>query len=179
MSDRPDGVLSAARLALAIRRFREATPDGEIPSADPIAVIGIGCRLPGDIRSPEDCWRILSRGIDTVTEVPAGRWPVEDYYDADPMAAGKTNGRWGGFVSDPDLFDPVLFGISPREAVNIDPQQRLLLEVAWEAIQDSGRAPESLAGSKAGVFVGISLSDYEHLAFEDAYAINSNSCTGA
>ncbi len=178
MSDRPDAVLSAAKLALAIRRFRESTPDGEIPTADPIAVIGIGCRLPGDVRSPEDCWRILSRGIDVVTEVPAGRWPVEDYYDADPMAAGKTNGRWGGFVSDPGLFDPVLFGISPREAVNIDPQQRLLLEVAWEAIQDSGRAPESLAGTRTGVFVGISLSDYEHLSFDDAYAINSNSCTG-
>jgi len=178
MSDSPGDVLSAARLALAIRRFKEETPDCRMLAADPIAIVGIGCRLPGDVRSPEECWRVFAGGIDAVTEVPAARWSVDEYCDPDPAALGKTNGRWGGFVSDPDLFDPALFGISPREAASIDPQHRLLLEVAWEAIQDSGRAPESLAGSRAGVFIGICLSDYERLLFEDASAVNSNSCTG-
>ena len=111
--------------------------------------------------------------------MPPDRWSAEEWYDADPMAPGKTSGRWGGFVSDPYLFDPAYFGISPREAASIDPQQRLLLEVAWEAIQDSGRAPESLAGSRTGVFAGISLSEYERFLFEDPMRVNSNSCTGA
>jgi acyl transferase domain-containing protein len=174
-----EGVLSAARLALSIKRFREKTPDSGLLAADPVAIIGIGCRLPGDVRSPRDFWRVLKDGIDVITEVPKDRWSAEDYFDPDPMAAGKTNGRFGGFVSDPALFDPVLFGISPREAVSIDPQQRLLLEVAWEAIQDSGRAPESLTGSRTGVFAGLCLSDYERLLFEDQLAVNANTCTGA
>ena len=174
-----EGVLSAARLALAIKRFREKTPDSALLAADPVAIIGIGCRLPGDVRSPQDFWRVLKDGIDVITEVPKDRWAAQDYFDPDPMAPGKTNGRFGGFVSDPALFDPVLFGISPREAVSIDPQQRLLLEVAWEAIQDSGRAPESLTGSRTGVFAGICLSEYERLLFEDELAVNANTCTGA
>ena len=174
-----EGGLSAARLALAVKRFREKTPDCGILAADPIAIVGIGCRLPGDVRSPQDFWRVLKTGVDAVTEVPKERWSAEDYYDPDPMAPGKTNGRFGGFVSDPALFDPVLFGISPREAVTIDPQQRLLLEVAWEAIQDSGRGPESLTGSRTGVFVGISLSEYERLLFDDELTVNANTCTGA
>jgi acyl transferase domain-containing protein len=173
------GVLSAARLALAIKHFREERPNYEILGADPIAIVGIGCRFPGNVRSAEECWRVLADGIDVVTEVPEDRWPANEYFDSDPAVLGKTNGRWGGFVSDVDRFDPVLFGISPREAANMDPQQRLLLEVAWEAIQDSGRAPSSLAGSRTGVFVGISQGDYERLAFEDNLAINANSCTGA
>ncbi len=178
MSDSPVDVLSAARLALAIRRFREERPDSRMLAAEPIAIVGIGCRFPGDVNSPEDCWRVFAGGIDTVTEVPADRWPLKGYYDPDYMAAGKTNGRFGGFIADPYGFDPTLFGISPREAASIDPQQRILLETAWEAIQDSGRAPASLAGSRAGVFVGVGLAEYERQLFKDEFAINSNSCTG-
>jgi acyl transferase domain-containing protein len=174
-----ENVLSAARLALAVRRLKEERPDFAILQAEPLAVTGIGCRLPGNVSTPEDCWRVLADGIDTITEIPAGRWNAREYYDPDPQAPGKTNTRWGGFVPDAGMFDPVLFGISPREAANIDPQQRLLLEVAWEAIQDSGRAPESLAGGRAGVFVGVSLSDYERMALEDVPSINGNSCSGA
>ncbi|HEX4036861.1 MAG TPA: type I polyketide synthase [Acidobacteriaceae bacterium] len=179
MSAQHQGVLSAARLALAIKRVREERPDADLVNAEPIAVVGIGCRLPGGVHSPEDFWRVLVDGIDTVTEVPRDRWSADDYYDADGHTAGKTNSRWGGFVDDADRFDPVLFGISPREAATIDPQQRLLLEVAWEAIEDSGRAPESLAGSRTGIFVGIALSDYERFAMEDGGAIHGNSCTGS
>jgi acyl transferase domain-containing protein len=172
-------VLSAARLALAIKRFREERPDADILQAEPIAVVGIGCRMPGNVRSPEDFWQVVANGVDTVTEVPADRWAAEAYYDRDPLAPGKTNSRWGGFIADVDRFDPVLFGISPREAASIDPQQRLLLEVAWEAIQDSGRAPESQAGSRMGIFVGITLADYERFSMEDPGAIHANTCTGS
>ena len=179
MSAQPGNVLSAARMALAVKRFKEERPDSAILNADPIAIVGIGCRFPGNVRTPEDCWRVLADGIDAVTEVPGDRWPSDEYYDPDPKVAGKTNSRWGGFIPDASLFDPVLFGISPREAASIDPQQRLLLEVAWEGIQDSGRAPESLAGSRTGVFMGICSSDYERLSLEDAFSINSNTCTGA
>ena len=179
MSAPSENVLSAARLALAVRRFKEERSDFAILQAEPLAVIGIGCRLPGDVRTPEDCWRVLAHGIDVITEIPADRWNVREYYDPNLQASGKVNTRWGGFVPDTGMFDPVLFGISPREAANIDPQHRLLLEVTWEAIQDSGRAPESLAGCRAGVFVGISLSDYERMALEDALSINGNTCSGA
>src|ERR1700733_635944 len=179
LSADPQNILSAAQMALAVKRFKEERPDSGLLNADPIAVVGIGCRFPGNVRTPEECWRVLADGIDTITDIPGDRWPVATYYDADPIASGKTNSRWGGFIADADLFDPVLFGISPREAASIDPQQRLLLEVAWEAIQDSGRAPESLAGSRTGVFVGICLSDYERLAVGDASSITVNTCTGA
>jgi len=179
MNSPAESVLSAAQLALAIKRFKAERPDAGALAADPIAIVGIGCRFPGDVRSPEDCWRILANGVDVITEVPDDRWPANEYFNPDPTTPGKTNGRWGGFVSDPALFDPLLFGISPREAASIDPQQRLLLEVAWESIQDSGRSPESLAGTRTGVFVGICLADYERLAFQDDLAINANTCTGA
>ncbi len=178
MNDSPPGVLSAAKLTLAIRRSREETPDSPMLATEPIAIIGIGCRFPGAMITPEDCWRVFTYGIDVITEVPAERWSLSDYYDPDYMASGKTNGRWGGFIADPYLFDPTLFGISPREAATIDPQQRILLEVAWEAIQDSGQAPGSLAGSRVGVFVGAGLSEYERQVFKDEFTINSNSCTG-
>lgn len=173
------GVLSAARLALAVRRLREERPDARLLNAEPIAVVGIGCRLPGDVHSPADFWRVVANGVDTITEVPPDRWASDDYYDRDPAATGKTNCRWGGFIADVDRFDPLLFGISPREAASMDPQQRLLLEVAWEAIEDSGRAPESLAGSRTGVFVGIALADYERVAMEDGGSIHANTCTGS
>jgi len=133
--------LSAAKLALAIKRLRAEHPQADLVFSDPIAIIGMGCRFPGDVRSPQDYWRLLRDGVDAITKAPPERWDAEAYFDPDPQAPGKTNSRWGGFLSGQDLFDPLLFGISPREAASIDPQQRLLLEVAWETLWDSGRAP--------------------------------------
>jgi acyl transferase domain-containing protein len=178
MTHPPEDVISAARLALRVKRLREQTPEADLTGSEPLAIVGIGCRFPGEVHSPADFWRLLLNGVDAITTVPAGRWDAEAYYDPDPQTAGKTNGKWGGFVSDPDAFDPLVFGIAPREAASIDPQQRLLLEAAWEAIWDSGRSPESMAGSRAGVFAGISLSDYERLQFSDAAGLTANSCTG-
>lgn len=130
---------------------------------DPIAIVGIGCRFPGAADDPEAFWRLLSQGVDTVTEVPAERWDVDAFYDPDPDAPGKSYTRWGAFLSDVDKFDPQFFGISPREAVSMDPQQRLLLEVTWEALEQAGYAPDSLTGSQTGVFIGITSNDYSHL----------------
>ncbi len=130
---------------------------------EPIAVIGMGCRFPGGADSPEAYWRLLREGVDAVSEVPADRWDVDAYYDPDPEAPGKTCSRWGAFLREVDRFDAGFFNISPREATAMDPQQRLLLEVAWEALEDAGTAPDTLAGSATGVFVGISIADYMRL----------------
>jgi 8-amino-7-oxononanoate synthase len=127
---------------------------------DPIAIIGIGCRFPGAVQSPESFWHLLQTGIDAITEVPVNRWEVERFYDPDLSQPGKANTRWGGFLEAIDQFDPQFFGIAPREAVTMDPQQRLLLEVAWEALEDGGQIPERLRGSQTGVFIGIGTHDY-------------------
>ncbi|RMF24567.1 MAG: acyltransferase domain-containing protein, partial [Cyanobacteria bacterium J083] len=135
-----------------------ATP---LASAVPIAIIGMGCRLPG-AENPEAFWQLLSQGIDAIRR-QSGRWQGEE---------------WGGYLDDVDLFDPQFFSISPREAQRLDPQQRLLLEVVWEALEYGGIAPDKLAGSKTGVFVGISSSDYSHLQFHYGVEVNAYSGTG-
>jgi amino acid adenylation domain-containing protein len=133
----------------------------QIPSSapEPLAIIGLGCRLPG-AAEPEQFWRLLVEGRDAVTEVPPERWDVDLFYDPRPATAGKMSTRWGGFIDHPDRFDPELFSISPREAASMDPQQRLLLEVSWETFERAGLVPGELAGSRTGVFVGISSYDY-------------------
>ena len=152
MSDRSETVLSSAKLALAIKQLRAEKPNVSLLGSEPVAIIGIGCRFPGGVRSASEYWQLLHDGVDAITTIPADRWDADAYFDLDPQAPEKMNGRWGGFVSGADLFDPVFFGISPREAVSIDPQQRLVLEVSWEAMWNSGRAPGSLSGSRTGVF---------------------------
>ncbi|MCV7197195.1 sulfolipid-1 biosynthesis phthioceranic/hydroxyphthioceranic acid synthase [Mycobacterium angelicum] len=126
----------------------------------PIAVIGMGCRLPGGIDSPDMLWQALLRGDDLVTEIPADRWDADDYYDPEPGVPGRTVSRWGGFLDDVAGFDAEFFGISEREATSIDPQHRLLLETAWEAIEHAGLDPASLAGSSTAVFTGLAHEDY-------------------
>jgi acyl transferase domain-containing protein len=123
-------------------------------SAAPIAIIGLGCRFPGSVAGPDDYWRILRGGVDTITEVPADRWNIDDWYDPNSEAPGKMYTRWGGFLDSIDKFDAAYFGISPREAEVLDPQQRLLLEVTVEALEHAGYAPASKL-SQVGVFVGI------------------------
>ena len=148
---------------LEIRRLRGRLEAAERLTTEAVAVVGLGCRFPGGAGDPEAYWRLLRDGVDAVTEVPAERWDIEAYYDANPDAAGRMYTRHGAFVVDVDRFDPGFFGISPREARSLDPQQRLLLEVAWEALEHAGQAPDRLAGSDTGVFVGIGTNDYAHL----------------
>ncbi|MBN3925716.1 type I polyketide synthase [Nostoc sp. NMS4] len=127
---------------------------------EPIAIIGIGCHLPGGATSPEAFWKLLIDGVDAITEVPVERWNSRSLYDQDRGKPGKIYTHRGGFIENIDQFDAQFFGISPKEAERIDPQQRILLEVAYEALEDAGQVPEHLSGSKTGVFIGISSHDY-------------------
>lgn len=155
--------LSPKRLALLALDLQTKLEAAERQKPEPIAIIGMACRFPGGANSPAEFWQLLTEGRDAITEIPPSRWPVEAYYDPDPDAPGKITTRWGGFIDDFDRFDPQFFGISPREARSMDPQQRLVLEVGWEALERSGYAPDKLAGSKTGVFIGICNNDYYQL----------------
>lgn len=145
-----------------------------------IAIIGIGCRFPGGVNDTEAFWKMLAEGRDLVSEVPADRWNVERFYDAEPGIAGKSIAKRGGFLDSIDQFDPQFFGISPREAPYIDPQQRLLLETAWEAIEDAGIILDLDQGTDIGVFVGVSHNDYQNIqgGATDRTGISSHSPTG-
>ncbi|WP_404384166.1 MupA/Atu3671 family FMN-dependent luciferase-like monooxygenase [Caenispirillum salinarum] len=136
---------------------------------DPVAIVGIGCRFPG-AEGPDAFWRMLVTGTDATGPVPADRWTAEAFYDADPSAAGRSYARAGGYLArSPEEFDAAAFGIMPVEAHALDPQQRMLLEVSLEAFEHAGLAPERLKGSRTGVFVGLSQSDYaSHTVFSGA-----------
>ena len=144
---------------------------------EPIAIIGIGCRFPG-ANNPAAFWQLLRDGVDAIGEVPADRFDQRAFYDPDPSVPGKMNTRWGGFLEHVDQFDANFFGISPREAARMDPQQRLLLEVAWEALQDAGQVPERLAGTRAGVFIGVATNDYGRLQWNDLERVDAYAGTG-
>jgi 8-amino-7-oxononanoate synthase/malonyl CoA-acyl carrier protein transacylase len=141
---------------------------------EPIAIIGIGCRLPG-ASNPQEFWQLLCNGVDAITEIPKTRWDLDTYYDSDPAVPHKMSTRWGGFLDRIDQFDPMFFGIAPREVNSMDPQQRLLVETAWEALEDGGQIPKQLSGSKTGVFIGVSSHDYSTLAAsDDPYSLTGN-----
>ncbi|MEZ4868998.1 MAG: type I polyketide synthase [Caldilineaceae bacterium] len=148
------------KAVLELRELKGKLNALEAAKQEPLALIGMGCRFPGGIDSPATFWAALGAGQDLITEIPANRWDIHHYYDADPAARGKMYIRHGGFLEQIETFDPHFFGLSPREALKLDPQQRLLLETSWEALENAGIAADQLAGSQTGVFVGICGTDY-------------------
>jgi acyl transferase domain-containing protein len=150
------------RALVELRSLRARLQAAEQGPREPIAVVGIGCRFPG-AGSPQAFWDLLRSGGDATREIPADRWDAAAFYDPDVEAPGKMYCRRGGFLDQVDGFDERFFNLSAREARYLDPQQRLLLEVSWEALEDAAIAPSALSGSRTGVFIGISTSDYAHL----------------
>ena len=145
---------------------------------EPIAVIGLGCRFPGEIAGPEALWQFLCDGHSAVGEVPPDRWSEFDDGSPEVAEALARTTRWGSFLTDIDAFDAEFFGISLREAAKMDPQQRLLLEVAWEALEHAGIRPSSLRHSQTGVFCGASIAEYAYLASTDLPAVDAWSNSG-
>ncbi len=149
-----------------------------IATAEPIAVVGIGCRFPGGVSGPDAYWKLVSEGVDAISEIPADRWDAEEFYDPDTFAPGRMASKWGGFISDVSGFDAEFFGISPREAEAMDPQQRLMLEVAWEALEHANISPEQLAGIRGAVMMGVYYTEYQGISAANPDNIDAYSATG-
>jgi thioester reductase-like protein len=146
---------------------------------EPLAIVGIGVRLPGQSVDVDSFWKFLAEGRSGIVEVPKDRWDIERYCQTDGSVPGTMVTSWGGFVDNLDKFDARFWGITPREAMRMDPQQRWLLEVAWEAIEDAGVPPSSLRGEKIGVFVGISTHDYSAIQGNDIDQTDAHTNSGS
>ncbi len=144
---------------------------------EPIAIVGIGCRFP-KAKNPQSFWQLLRNDGDAIVPIPRERWDIDAYYDPNPGTPGKMNARWGGFLEEVDKFDADFFGMSAEEVEHTDPQQRIFLEVAWEALENAGVLPSSLAGSQTGVFIGMCTIDYHRLLYKNFDCIGPHSSTG-
>lgn len=165
----------------ALRKMRAKLETLERRRTEPLAIIGIGCRVPGGVTNADGYWDLLQNGRDAVRKVPPERWDPEKYFDPDPKAPGKTYTCWGGFIDGIDQFDAPFFGIAAAEARRMSPPQRLFLEVSWEALEAAGISPKSLGCTRTGVFVGATTNDYLQLQTKvqseediDAYVATNN-----
>ncbi|HRI66026.1 MAG TPA: SDR family NAD(P)-dependent oxidoreductase, partial [Polyangium sp.] len=162
------------RAIAALEKMKARLDSVESASSEPIAIIGMACRFPGEGEGPDAFWNVLDQGIDAVREIPESRWP------ASVISGEPQDTRWAALLDDLSTFDAAFFGISPREAETLDPQQRMLLEMTWEALENAGVRPEKLIGSRTGVFIGISNNDYQLLVNDarssqyDAYCGTGN-----
>ena len=177
-ADGPAPATTLTRAYRAIEQLQRRIEDYEQGRDEPIAIVGIGCRFPGGATDPDRLWDLLAAGTDAISEIPADRWDVEEFYHPDAQRPGRMRTRWGGFLDHVDRFDHEFFGIARREAAAMDPQQRLALEVAWEALENAGLAPSGLAGSSTGVFLGVCSTDFATENFLELTDVTAYASTG-
>jgi len=168
--------MSAQQRAALSEEFSRAS---RTTMAEPVAVVGIGCRFPGDVTGPESFWELLVEGRNAISGIPADRWDAEAFYSPDPLTPGHMTTKWGGFLSDIAGFDAEFFGITPREAASMDPQQRMLLEVAWEALEHAGIQTDSLAGTRTGVMMGVYFNEYQSMLASGPDSVDAYTGTGS
>ncbi|HEV7774650.1 MAG TPA: SDR family NAD(P)-dependent oxidoreductase [Conexibacter sp.] len=174
MSTSHTDVVEALRSTL---REREELREQLARHKEPIAIVGMACRFPGGVRSPQDLWELVASETDAIASFPEDRgWDLDGLYDPDPDVRGAVSTRCGGFVDGVADFDADFFELSPREALAMDPQQRLMLELAWAALEDAGIDPAALAGTPAGVFAGGGATDYPG---RDAHEVEGHRLTGS
>jgi acyl transferase domain-containing protein len=154
---------------LAVKAMKQKLEDIQKRKNEPLAVVGMSCRLPGGVNSPEEFWQLLVDKKDAITDIPQDRWNLEDYFDPDPAEPGKIYVKQGGFVDGAYQFDPDLFGLSKRESISMDPQQRLLLQLSWEALERAGIAPRKAESrNNTGLFIGMATNDYARFHMHSA-----------
>ncbi|RKT53861.1 thioester reductase-like protein [Saccharothrix australiensis] len=167
------------RVTTQLRKAQDRVAELEADRHEPIAILGMACRYPGGVDTPEDLWRLVAGGVDAIGDFPTDRgWDVEGMYDPDPDAPGKFSAKEGGFLDDVKGFDAGFFGISPREALAMDPQQRLLLETTWEAVERAHIDPHALRGTDTGVYVGVMYTGYASVIDNISTGTEGYSMTG-
>ncbi len=184
MASEEELVAYLRRVTADLQQTRRRLAQAEAREREPIAVVGMSCRYPGGVGTPEELWRLVDEGVDAVGGFPAERgWDVEQLYHPDPDRSGTVTTRQGGFLRDADRFDAAFFGISPREALAIDPQQRILLETSWEVFEHAGIDPRGLRGSRTGVYAGVMYNDYgarlQHRPPEEAEGMLGSGSAGS